>query len=235
MPKPNWREASPLERSAWQKWVDFYTEKVTPAVVGFQLAAGFAADTQTWLSNRGLSISTGPVFTSTDLANVQGTLQVYNALGRIMLGVHSSKYGIDLYKGDIDVKAPPDMPAEEFQQDRLGLVIIPIIIYAIAMGAVVVAGIWGWSNGVKHQADRDFTKYKNNLLTADKEMMKQPPAVRNDWIKHRKEMIKQEADSKKDTGWLVKIFGSKIGGGIAAGGVILLALLALRFIPRGKK
>lgn len=225
-----------MERAQWSKWVDFYEQKVTRSIVAVQLAAGFAADTQTFLDRRGLNLSIGPVFTQDDLERTQTLLNVYNTLGRLMTGVNSSKYGIRLAQGDIDILAPPDMPVEEYRQDKLeAFGAIPLIIYAIVVGATLVGGLWATSNIIKSQADRDFTKYKNNLIQADKEMMQKAPDVRAAWIQHRKEMERQENESKKTTGWLIDIFGSKIGGGIAAGALVLIGLLALRFIPRGKK
>lgn len=226
------REATPMESSLWFKWVDRFEQTITPAVVRFQLASGFAADTQTWLQARGLGLSGGPIFTQTDLQKVQGTLNTYNALGRIMAAVNSGKYGINVYKGDIDVMAPLSMPKEQWEQDRLGAA---FIIYALAVGGLVAAGMWAWSAIVGNEADKEHAKYKRELLQADKEMMKKPAPVRKEWIQFREKLQQQEAETKKQTGVLVDIFGSKIGGGIAIGGAVLLGLLALRFLPRGNR
>ena len=229
----NWRQATPMERAQWERWVNFYEKPVTEAIVKLQTAAVIAADTQTFLTARKLTLSTGPVFTVEDSEATQNALRVYNTIGRIVLGVHSWKYGIRLAQGDLDVLAPPDMPEEQWQGDRLGA--IPLIIYAIAVGGLVVAGLWAGSEMLKSSAEKDYTHYKKSILQADKAIMKQPAEVRADWIRRRKDFEKIEQETKETTGVLTEIFGAKGGAMIAAAVAVVVALIAMRFAPKGSE
>lgn len=231
----NWRQATPLERSQWERWVNFYEGPVTEAIVKFHTAATIAGDTQTFLDRHGLLLPTGPVFTAEDAQKVQGTLNIYNALGRILTGVHSWKYGIRIAQGDIDVLAPPDMPLEEWQADRIALGAVPLIIYAIAVGGLLVAGLWAGSEMMKSAAEKDYTKYKTDILKADKAIMKAAPDVRQDWIRRRKDFEQIEQTTKEKTGIITDIFGPKMGAALAAVAAGLLVLFALRITPKGKK
>lgn len=226
----NLRQATPMERAQWERWANFYESGVTEAIVKLQTAASFAADTQTFLTSHGLTLSTGPVFTLEDSAATQNELRVYNALGRILLGVHAWKYAIRLSAGDLDVLAPPDMPPEQWQGDRLGAV--PLIIYAIAVGGLLVAGLWAGSEMLKSSAEKDYTRYKKSILEADKAIMKQPAEVRDDWIRRRKDFEKIEQETKDKTGVLTDIFGARGGALIAAVVAGLILLFTLRIAPK---
>lgn len=228
----NWRQATPMERSQWARWVEFYEGPLTRSVIAYHLAAGIAADTQTFLTGHGF---TRPVvFTQQDELKVKSLLNSYNTIGRILIGVHSAKYGIRLSQGDLDVLAPPDMPKEEYIDDLHTMGGVPLIIWAIVVGATLVSGLWAGSEMMKVTADREFTKYKQAVLKADKEMMKKPPDVRKDWIQRRKDFEKEIGRTKEKTGLLVDIFGTKYGGAIAGVAIGLVVLVAMRFMPRSK-
>lgn len=219
-----------MERGQWARWAAFYEGPVTQSIVALQTSAGIAADTQTFLHNHNIILPTGPVFTEQDAQRTAGALKIYNTVGRIMIGVNSAKYGIRLSGGDIDILAPPDMPPEEWQGDRLGA--IPLIIYALAVGGVLVAGLWAGSEMMKASADKDATKYKKAILQADKEIMKAAPDVRADWMRRRKDFESQINKTKDETGILVDIFGQRGGALIAIAAVALIALIATRFVKK---
>lgn len=227
---PNWRQATPMERGQWARWVEFYEGPLTRSVIAYHLAAGIAADTQTFLTGHGFARPV--VFTQTDELKVKSLLNSYNTIGRILVGVHSAKYGIRLTQGDLDVLAPPDMPREEYIDDLHTMGAIPLIIWALATGAILVAGLWAGSSMMKVTADREFVKYKKAVLEADKQMMKQPPDVRKDWISRRKDFEKEINKTKETTGLMVDIFGTKGGAAIAAVAIGLVVLVAMRLFPR---
>lgn len=228
----NWRQATPMERSQWARWVEFYEGPLTRSVIAYHLAAGIAADTQTFLTGHGF---THPVvFTQQDELKVKSLLNAYNTVGRILIGVHSAKYGIRLEQGDIDVLAPPGMPKEDWQGDLYTLGAVPLIIWAVVVGVTLVGGLWAGSALMQSTADKEFIKYKKSILKADKAMMKKPPDVRRDWIKRRSDFEKEINKTKEDTGLLVNIFGEKGGAAIAAVAIGLIALVAMRFIPKSK-
>jgi hypothetical protein len=228
----NWRQATPMERAQWQRWVGFYEGSVTKSIVRFHTAATIAGNTQSFLDRHNIALPQGPVFTDDDAKRTQGTLNVYNTIGRILTRVHAWKYGIRIAQGDIDVLAPPDMPPEEWKADQLGAV--PIIIYAIAVGGLLVAGLWAGSEMMKASSDKDYTRYKKSILDADKAIMKQPAPVRSDWIRRRKDFEKIEQDTQAKTGILTDIFGAKGAGMLAIAVTGLLVLFALRIAPKKK-
>lgn len=221
-----------MERAQWVRWVNFYEGPITKSIISYHLASGIAADTQSFLSNRGLT--TPVVFTADDEKRVQSTLKTYNTIGRLLVGVHAAKYGIRLTSGDIDILAPKELPEDEWAGDVLGLGAVPLVIWALAAGAVLVAGLWAGSAMMKSSADRDFIKYKKAVLQADKQMMKQAPDVRRDWAQRRKDFEKEINKTEQKTGVLVDIFGAKGGAALVAAAVVLLALFASRFIPKDK-
>ncbi len=222
-----------MERGQWAKWVDYFDGPVTKAVVSYYTAAGIAADTQTFTDSYRLPIP--PVFTSDDEARVRGLLSAYNTVGRLLTGVHSAKYGIRLTQGDVDILAPPDMPAEDWQVDLYTLGAIPLIIYALAAGAVLISGLWAASSMMESSAQKDFTRYQRAILKADKEIMRQPPDVRRDWIKRRGDFERQVNKVQQETGFLVDIFGAKGGTWITIAVVALLALGASKFVGAKSK
>lgn len=228
------REATPMERAEWKRWVDYYEGPVTQAVVRFHLAATIAGDTQSFLDARGILLRTGPVFTMDDAERTKSLLNAYNSVGRMVQGVNSWKYGIRLTQGDIDVLAPPGLPDEEWQSDVYTLGAIPLIIYALAVGGILVAGLWSGAAMMESSAKKDYTKYKKAILEADKQMMKAAPDVRSAWIQRRKDFEEQEQKTEEKTGILVDIFGTRGGGAIAAVAIGLVALFALRFMPKGQ-
>lgn len=228
----NWRPVTPMERAQWAKWVKFYEGLVTGSVVRSHLAATIAGETQNFLDSHGFQLPTGPIITKTEADETRELLRIYNTVGRVLTGVHSGKYGMKLFQGDIDVLAPPDMPPEEWKGDQLG--VLPIVIYAVIIGATLVGGLWAGSDLMKAKADLEYTKYKTKILEADKAMMAKPPDVRRDWMQRRKDFAKMEEKTKEETGILTNIFGSKGGAWITAAGIALLALVAMRFVPRAK-
>jgi len=221
-----------MEREQWSKWLAFYEGPVTKAVVHAHTAAKIAGQIQDFLDSKGLTLPTGPVITQEEADKTRSVFTIYNTIGRIMVGVHSGKYGIRIFQGDIDVLAPPDMPKEEYQADQLGA--IPLIVWAIVAGGLLVSGLWAGSEMMKANADLEYTKYKNAILKADKAIMKQPPDVRNDWIQRRQNFEAQTEQVKEKTGILVDIFGSKGSAWITAASIALLALFAMRLVPKEK-
>lgn len=230
----NWRQATLMEHAEWSRWVKYFEGPVTKAVVSYYTAAGIAADTQTFLNRHKLSLPTGPIFTIDEETRVKSLLNAYNTIGRIVTGVHSAKYGIRLANGDLDVLAPPDMPKEEYESDLYTLAAVPLIIWAVVAGAVLVGGLWAGSSMMKSSAEKEFQKYKRDILKADRHMMKQPPEIRSDWMRRRKDFEGQIEKAKQETGFIVDIFGSKGGAWITAAVIALLALGATRLVPKGK-
>jgi hypothetical protein len=230
MPAPNIRDATPLERSNWERWVNYYEGPVTTAVVGFNLVTTVAARAQTVLDKHGIVLPIGPLFTVKDADTVNDTLNRYNILGRLILGVHAQSYGIRLDKGDMDILVDPALPSEAFEQDvypALTLSAIPLIILAIVYGTILVAGIWGVTKVLEQVAERDKRRHRERLIQADAAVMKMAPAIRADWLKLRQYATAQEQKIKKETGVMSKVFGEDIGANIGLGVLILLGIMVL--------
>jgi len=232
----NWRQATPMERAEYVRWLNFYEGPVTKAVAGANIAAHVAGMTQDFIDKRQIP-GIPPVITMEDADYMRGLLNTYNAVGRIVLGVNAGKYGIKIHQGDIDVLAPPTMPAEEFQDDiiqSMALSGAPLIVWAIVVGVTLVGGLWGGGEMMKASAEKERIKYKRAVLEADKAIMKQPQDVRQDWIQRRRDIEKYEQQEAAKTGILADIFGSKGGAWITAAAIALLALVAMRFVPKEK-
>lgn len=214
------RPANDIEIAAWEKFKRYYERVLTPVVKRAKVAAEITAAAQETIDAQGVQ---GYVWDANARARIESILNRYNLLGRYILAVESARYFIRLSNGDIDILAAESMPADQYQNDfwpSLGIV-IPAIIYVIAVGVVLVGGLFGVSAIIEADAKKETEINKGRLIEADREMAKQPEPVRRAWG----EMKKQNEPKAREVGILERFFGSESAGKI--GGAIAIALLAV--------
>jgi len=217
----DWRQANDLEAGLFDKAQRLINGDLRKAIVYYQAYASAAASLQTFADQRNLVLQAGPVFTLQESQEVQNTMQRHNQLTRLCSGVTLGKYGVRLSTGDLDVVAPPELPTESWQADQIQLGAAPII-WAIAIGAILVVGIWGYATALKAWSETKTTELRDKLIAADKLMLANPdPAIRSAWQERRRQEEKSNQELYGKTGFLVDVFGTK------GTQVIYLAALAL--------
>lgn len=224
------RAATPLEVAEWEKFKRYYNTVLSKAVLRAKTAAEIANQGQAVVDKYGLP---GFIYDSKSLAHTQDLLNRFNIIGRYITGVESGKYAIRIKGGDIDILAPSSMSVAEYEADiypAIGLGVIPVIVWVLGVGTVLVGGIWAVSKIMESVAENQEATNTGRFIDADKEMIKLPDNIRNAWIDFRKKM----APVAKQVGILEEIFGSeavgKIAGGLGLG--LLLILGAFAFTQR---
>ena len=216
------RPATPIEVAEWERFKTYYNNVLSKAVLRANTTAEIANQAQAVIDKHGIP---GFIFDQKSLADSLDLLNRFNIIGRYIAAVESGKYGIRLANGDIDILASPAMEQSEYEADMYPTMGIAPIIWALGIGVVLVAGLFGVSSLLDSQAEKQEELNKSRLMEADKEMMKQPNAVRNDWIA----MKKAAAPAAKQAGILAKFLGTEGASAIGAGAGIGLALLAAAF------
>lgn len=219
------RPATPMEIAEWERFKRYYQTVLSKSVIHSKVTAEIANQAQLVVDQAGFP---GFIFDAKSLADTQNLLTRYNMIGRYIAGVESGKYGINLKDGDIQIIAPASMPQSELETDLYpseGFGVAPII-WALAIGVTLIAGIWGASDVIDSVAKRQAEIHKDRLMQADREMAKQPADVRQAW----QEMKKSSAPAAREVGILEKFFGTeaagKIGGGIGLGLLVVMAMYA---------
>lgn len=222
------RPANDIEIEAWERFKAYYETILTPIVKRSKQAAEIAYQGQQTVNAQKIN---GFIFDSQSQAAIDSVLNRYNLIGRYVMAVESGRYFIRLQNSDIDILASPKMDAAEYQADLWPSFGIAPLIYVLAVGAVLVGGLWAVAKILESDAKKEEEANEARLIDADKEMMKQPDAaVRQAWVDYRKTM--QAAVT--EPGLLAKFFGTQaagsIGGAVAA--AVLLIGLGLAFQRR---
>lgn len=223
MPDKNARPATPAEILIWERFKRYYERELVPTIHSSKVVAEIANRAQQMLNKYGMP---GVVFSAESLARTQLILNRANIIGRYIQAVESGKYGINLVTGDIEIRAPLGMPAEEYQADLYPTLGIAPIIWVLSVGAILVGGILAVATALKFDAQKEREQNAKKLIDIDKQMSTAPADQRAAWI----EFKKQNAAQANETGVFSKIFGGKfmgeLGAGVAVGIALLLAIMA---------
>lgn len=221
------RPANQIESEAWESFKRYYETILTPAVKRAKQAAEIAYQGQQTISQQNVP---GFVFDTQSQAAIDSVLNRYNMIGRYILDIESGRYFIRLQNGDIDILASQKMAFEDYQVDMWPSLGVAPILWALAVGVVLVGSLWAVSKALEAEAKKEEERNEARLIEADREMLKQPEPVRKAWIDYRQKM--QAAVT--EPGLLSKFFGTQaattIGGAIAA--AVLLVGLGLAFSKR---
>jgi hypothetical protein len=226
MPTPtNARQATPLELNEWERYKTYYSTVFVPTIKRAKTAAEIANQAQAVIDKYKIG---GFVFDTKDLARTTELLNRANILGRYLTAVESGKYALRLADGDIDILAPLEMPAAEYETDRYpsGALGVWPIVWVLAVGTILIAGLWLVSNALENDARKMEAENEERLIAANLEMTKQPEDVRRDWAA----MLATMKTPAKEVGIFAKLFGSEtasqIGGAIGLGLILLIGLMA---------
>ena len=203
----------------------------TRAVRGYLSTAEVAARLQYFFDSNAIAIV---CWTQADQDALDGILDRYNTIGRIVAGVDLNKYLLffDPKVGDITVLAPPGMTPAEYDADvypgaiSMGAWFVPILI-----GAVILAGVWLVSKALETWATLKDEDTHQATIAADLKAAALPPDQRAAYAAFKAQSVKDriaEANASHEAGWFDKLFGAGTGStiGLALGAVVALFVLS---------
>lgn len=215
------------ERLVWDKFIKFY-KRTTKNVWALLATAEVAATFQSWADTNKVPAS---FWAQSDQQYLDALLNRYNTIGRLISGCETHKYWATFYKGDVTIVAPPGMPVEQYEADRypgtitpevgnLGVLWVPIVI-----GVALIVGCIVADQSIDYAAKSKDHEFRRSVLDADINMMRQPPNIRESWIKMKKSSsdLITRANKEHESSW----FGSLLPGlsGAAGAVVVILGLL----------
>lgn len=221
LPFENSRPATDSEARAFAAWLDYWNNTAMRAIAELSTYGQTALRLEQWRAVAGVKLSpaAAPLITGDEIELIKRLTINANTISRIGSAVVSWKYGIRPAAGnDFDIIAPAGTPAEQLETDTLG--VIPFI-YVIAIGALIVAGIWATSRSFESAAKKQTAILSEKILAADREMLaSSDPALRAAWLEHKRIEQAQIEATNKQTGFLTDVFGSK------GGSIITIAIVA---------
>jgi len=240
------RPASTQEQMSFVGWYNSYMGSSVPTIQGAIASGELLALVQQWANRTGTPIA---VWTPTDQQIVDRLIDYGNRLNRVSAGILSGKYGLQFAAGDMAAVAPSKMPREQYDPDLFPSesfgIVIPVIVWVIVGGVILVGSLFSASEILKHEANRQISKNQATIIQADKEIAKSDPATRRAWQQfknqnqqHLMEKAKQ-ADGEQDGGIFGAIFGKTaskgIGVAIGIAAAVILVGLAGSVTPEKKK
>ena len=215
------RQATEAEALLWSNFLQLYRNRTTPDIRAYLDTANVAATWQAWFDSRQIPIV---CFDVEAQARVDGILERYNTIGRLITGAELNKYVLyfNPQTGDISACAPVGMTSDEYAPDMypgaLGVLWFPIILGIILIGGFITA-----DSALDYAAKKSDNDLQLAILKADQDMAKQPEAVRKAYsdFKTQSKAAVDAANKSHGKGWLDDLFGE---GGILGGSGIGLAI-----------
>lgn len=212
------REATPQEVAKFTATKRFFDSQVTKAVERAIVVCEFAANVQLWLDNRELDLQ---CFSAARYDRITKLIDGYNRISRSLSAVELGRYGIRFTEDDFDVLAPPPITEEEITPDKwIGLEGIPILV--VAIGALVVAAVWGVARIIDARAKTIEEETTQDIVKIDAHMAKAPPDVLQAW----KDLKRQNRKKLTQVGLFDRLFGDGSGAlALGIGGAIVAIML----------
>ena len=240
------RPATMAEQGAYDQLLNRFQSITVPKIQAAIASGEICAMVQAWGTSHGIAITT---WTPTDQALCDTLISYSNRMLRVIDGLHAQKYFLNFEAGRLQAVASPTMPREEYQDDLFpsdqGFGVVPIIVWVIIGGITLIGSLWGASEIIEAEADRQKAKNQHAIIAADFAISKASKPAQAAWKDFKNQnqaqlMERAKAADNTDTGGVFgKLFGKTAakGAGIAIGiGAALIGLMMFtRYAPAEKK
>lgn len=203
---------------------------------------------QNWAIGQNLPYT---LWTPTDQTQIDALIEASNRTLRVIAGVQAAKYFVRFSEGNMSAVAPSNMPLTQYDADRwpgdnlsqFGFV-IPVIVWVIVGGVALIGSLWGASEIIEAEAQRQEAKNKSALQAYDYQIAHEPKATQKAWSDFKNQNHAQLMDRAKTAdgdqpGLFTKIFGSgftkNLGSAIGIGAALLALFAFLRYAPPAPK
>ena len=224
------RQATTSELAAFEAWSAQFNDRVAPDIQSAIASSEICSLVQQWGNRAGLPLTT---WTPTDQTEIDRLIDYGNRLSRIRAGIYSGKYFLQFTNGDMGVAAPPTMPSDQYDPDAFPVEafgVIPIVVWVIVGGAILVGSLWGASEILKGEANRIQAKNQAVIIQADKQIAATDPATRAAWKQFKQQnadILAQkaaQADRSGEGGLFGKLFGKTAATGLGIGIAVAIGL-----------
>lgn len=223
MPEPQTTElrprpATPAEAMIWAQFRRLVDQQLRPHVQNFLNGAVAAATMQQFFNNYNLPIV---AFSNGRQSRMDGILERYNILDRLITAAENEKYFVTIVDGDIAIWASPQMNREQIQDDiypgAMGIAWIPVMIgIALVVGAIVTVEALDYNTRAE---DRQMQK---DMVAAAQVMATKPPEQQRAFKKmlDANQATFNKVKTETGSGLLGMLVGKETGSALAIALVI---------------
>lgn len=221
------RKPTPQEMAIWKWFIESFN-KFSVNYRAYLSTANVADAFQRWSNDHGVPFV---VYDQIDQAAWNAIANRFNIMGRLINGCLQQKYFAHFSNGDVTILAPKTMDSEQYKNDIYpqtreeslkGILVLAIVAgVALLVGGVATLTVVDWDTQVRDK------RFRDKILKADREMIKKPKALRDEWAKMKNDSrdLIYKSNAQHEGSWLGDLFEGATGK--AAGIGLLLIGLAI--------